>query len=97
MTFQTGTDKRAHTLKVGEQLKHGTIGRSAAAATAITVTLNSTFIRGREESERHLEVRVGNVETDAGGRQAFGVVAGSDTDLSVLIRRNLEAVGPSLC
>jgi hypothetical protein len=62
VTFQTGTDKRAHTLKVGEQLKHGTIGRSAAAATAITVTLNSTFIRGREESERHLEVRVGNVE-----------------------------------
>jgi hypothetical protein len=84
---------RAHTLRVGEQLNNGTIGRSAAAATAITVTLDSTFIRGREESERHLEVRVGNVETDAGGRQAFGVVAGSDTDLSALIRRTLEAVG----
>jgi hypothetical protein len=84
---------RAHTLKVGERLNDVTIGRSDDTAAAIAVTLDSTFIRGREEGERHLEVRVGNVETGSGGRQVFGVVAGSDTDLSALIRRNLEAVG----
>ena len=34
-----------------------------------------------------------NVETASGGRQVFGAVAGSDTDIKMLIRRNLEAVG----
>jgi hypothetical protein len=39
-----------------------------------------------------LEVRVGNVETSDGGRQVFGVVAGSDTDIAVQILRSIEAV-----
>ena len=39
------------------------------------VSVDSTFIRSREEGERHLEVRVGNVETASGGRQVFGAVA----------------------
>ena len=57
------------------------------------VTLDATFIRSCKEGERHLEVRVGNVETEAGGRQVFGAVAKADTDLQTLIRRTLDAVG----
>src|SRR5208337_3987096 len=38
-------------------------------------------------------VRVGNVETETGGRQVFGAVAKADTDIKVLIRRSLDAVG----
>jgi hypothetical protein len=55
---------RSHTLLIGEQLGDAAAEKSPAA-TAITVTLDSTFIRSREDSERHLEVRVGNVETGA--------------------------------
>ncbi len=62
-------------------------------AAAITRSLDSTFIRGREERERRLEVRVGNVETAGGGRQVFEAVAKADTDITALIRRNLETVG----
>jgi len=40
-----------------------------------------------------LEVRVGNVETNAGGRQVFGAVAKAGTDIAALIRRTLDAVG----
>jgi hypothetical protein len=54
--------------------------------------LVSTFIRSREEGERRLEVRVGNVEAGE-GRQGFGAVAKADTDIAVLIRRNLRIVG----
>ena len=57
------------------------------AAAAITISLDSTFIRSREEGERHLEVRVGNVETVDGGRQVFAAVAKTDTDIAALIRR----------
>jgi hypothetical protein len=57
------------------------------------VTLDSTFIRSCEDGERHLEVRVGNVETKAGGRQVFGAVAKADTAIEALIRRELDAVG----
>jgi hypothetical protein len=54
---------------------------------------DSTFIRSCEAGNRHLEVRVGNVETSGGGRQVFGAVARSDTDIAVQIRRSLEVVG----
>src|SRR5271156_2510904 len=47
----------------------------------------------RHDGKRHLEVQVGNVETPCGGRQVFGAVAKSDTDITTLISRNLEAVG----
>ena len=47
----------------------------------------------RKDGERHLEVRVGNVETNSGGRQVFSAVARAGTDLAGLIRRNLDAVG----
>jgi hypothetical protein len=75
----------------------GTADRAAirppAAAPAITVTVDSTFIRSREDEEHHFEVRVGNVETKAGGRQVFGGVAKAGTDIEGLIRKNLDAVG----
>ena len=40
-----------------------------------------------------LDTCVGNVETSDGGRQVFGAVARSDTDIAVQIHRSLEAVG----
>jgi hypothetical protein len=84
---------RSHTLHVGKSLGDATTAAKLPAATAITVTLDSTFIRSREDRERHLEVRVGNVETGDGGRQVFGAVARADTDLTALLHRNLETVG----
>jgi hypothetical protein len=91
-----GRDKetmRRHTLKAGAALRDCAMIAPETTASAITVTLDSTFIRSCEDGERHLEVRVGNVETETGGRQVFGAIAGSDTDIAVLIRRNLDAVG----
>jgi hypothetical protein len=84
---------RRHTLKIGEALPARPRAKPETAAPAITVTLDSTFIRSCEDGERHLEVRVGNVETATGGRQVFGAVAKADTDIKVLIRRSLDAVG----
>jgi len=84
---------RRHTLKVGEALGDYVATRPETAASAIVVTLDSTFIRSCAEGERHLEVRVGNVETAFGGRQVFGAVAKAGTNFEELIRRNLDAVG----
>src|ERR1700686_3122156 len=76
---------RRHTLKVGEALGECAAARPGAAASAVVVTLDSTFIRSCEKEERHLEVRVGNVETKFGGRQVFGAVGKADTNITVLI------------
>ena len=84
---------RRRTLRIGEALRNCAATKPDTAASAIMVTLDSTFIRSCEDGERHLEVRVGNVETEAGGRQVFGAVARADTDIAVLIRRNLDAAG----
>jgi hypothetical protein len=84
---------RCHTLKIGAELRDQPVVRPDTAAASITVTVDSTFIRNCEDGERHLEVRVGNVETEAGGRQVFGAVAKADTDIEALIRRSLDAVG----
>jgi len=84
---------RRHALKVGEALGDYVATRPETAASAIVVTLDSTFIRSCAEGERHLEVRVGNVETASGGRQVFGAVVKAGTNLEELIRRNLDAVG----
>jgi len=84
---------RRHTLKVGETLRNCPLTQPETATPAIVVTLDSTFIRSCVEGERHLEVRVGNVETESGGRQVFGAVAKSSTPITELIRRNLDAVG----
>jgi hypothetical protein len=86
---------RRRTLRIGQQLAPGFSGQPAApgSAAAIAVSVDSTFIRGREKDERHLEVRVGNVETTGGGRQVFGAVAKSDTDISALLSQNLGVAG----
>src|SRR3954464_10951907 len=84
---------RRHALEIGDALRNDAVLRPETAAPSITVTLDSTFIRSCEDDERHLEVRVGNVETTSGGRQVFGAVAQADTNIKVLIRRNLDAVG----
>jgi hypothetical protein len=94
--IDAGTDPetlRRHTLSIGETLADRAVILPATAAPAITVTLDSTFIRSCEDGERHLEVRVGNVETTSGARQVFGAVAKTDTDIEVLIRRSLDAIG----
>ena len=83
---------RSHTLQVGEQLGDAAADKSPAAA-AITISLDSTFIRSREDGERHLEVRVGNVEAVDGGRQVFGAVTRAETDITALIQGTLETVG----
>jgi hypothetical protein len=70
------------------------LGERGRIATAFGQTLAAiTAIVGREDGERHLEARVGNVETTAGGRQVFAAVAKADTDIAGLIRRDLENVG----
>ena len=84
---------RGHTLKIGDQLRNSPAVKPAAAASAITITLDATFIRSCHDDDRHLEVRVGNVETSDGRRQVFASVARADTDIAVLIRRSLETVG----
>jgi hypothetical protein len=85
---------RGHTLKIGERLRAASaVNQVAVVPRSITVTTDSTFIRSHDDRERHLEVRVGNVETGEGGRQVFGAVARSETDIAVLIRRCLDAVG----
>src|SRR3954464_10820885 len=84
---------RRHTQTLGEQLQHRPVVAPATPAAAIAISVDSTFIRSCEAGGRHLEVRVGNAETDAGGRQVFGAVAGSETDLVALIGRTLDSVG----
>jgi hypothetical protein len=84
---------RRYTFRVAEALPIPATIQPATPAETITVTLDSTFIRSCEDGERHLEVRIGNVETSTGCRQVFGAVAKTDTNLAALIRGNLDAVG----
>jgi hypothetical protein len=84
---------RRHTLKLGAQLQHCPVVRPATPAAAISISVDSTFIRCCEDGERHLEVRIGTAETDAGGRQVFGAVARSETDFVAVIGRTLDSVG----
>jgi hypothetical protein len=89
--------RRRHTFRIAERLPVPVpvpaAAKPASPAEAIVVTLDSTFVRSCEAGERHLEVRVGNVEATTGGRQVFGAVAKTDTDPAALIRRGLDAVG----
>jgi len=84
---------RRRALALGEQLRHHPVIAPATPSAAISISVDSTFIRSREEGGRHLEVKVGNAETDAGGRQVFAAVAGSETDIAALIGRTLDSVG----
>jgi hypothetical protein len=49
---------RSHTLQVRKRLGYAAAEKPPIAATAITISLDSTFIRSRDDGERHLEVRV---------------------------------------
>jgi hypothetical protein len=84
---------RGHTIKVADQLGDAAARPRAADAPAIDISLDATFVRSRDEGERHMEVRVGNVETPGGGRQVFGTVAKSGTSILALISRELEIMG----
>src|SRR5919107_1898353 len=84
---------RAHTLKVGADLVDTAATDPVVAASAITLTLDSTFIRSCEAGQRHLEVRLGDDETSEGARQVFAAVAKTDTAIDALIRRGLADVG----
>ena len=90
---------RGRTLAIGEQLRDAATARATAAtvavppAPAITLSLDSIFVRSCHEGERHLEVRVGNAEAPEGGRQVFGAVAKAGTDIAALIRRALDTLG----
>jgi hypothetical protein len=90
---------RDRTLKLGKQLRHAAAvspepAMAAAPASAITLSLDSTFIRSCHEGGRHLEVRVGNAEAPEGGsRQVFGAVVNGGTDVVALIRRTLDTLG----
>jgi len=85
--IDAGTDPetlRRHTLRVGKAVANRAAIMPETSAPAITVTLDSTFIRSCEDGERQLEVRVGKVETKSGARQVFGAVAKTDTDIKVM-------------
>src|ERR1700733_3395313 len=84
---------RRRTLKIGAALRNDAVARPETMASAIVVSLDSTFIRRCEDGNRHLEVRVGNVETQSGGRQVFGTVSRAETDITALIQRTLETTG----
>src|SRR3954464_4219193 len=84
---------RRHTFKIAEALPvQVTMKPPPAGAEAIVVTLDSTFIRSCEAGERQLEVRIGNVEMASGGRQGFGAVGKTDTELRGPVRRRPDAV-----
>jgi hypothetical protein len=84
---------RSHTLQLGKRLADAAPEKPPAAAAALTISLDSTFIRSRDDGECHWEVRVGNVETAEGGRQVLGAVAKAETDLTALIQRALQTLG----
>src|SRR3954464_6829512 len=86
--------RRRHTFKIAEAVAaQETMQPPPTGAEAIVAPQDSTFIRSCGTSQRHLEVRIGNVETASGRWQVFGAVAKTDTDLAGLIRRSLNAVG----
>jgi hypothetical protein len=82
---------RGCTLKLGEEVRDAAAVQPAVAASAITVSVDSTYIRSCEDGQRHLEL--GNVETVNGARQVFAAVARTDTAIETLIRRGLKEVG----
>ena len=96
LPVETGTSPetlRSHTIKVADQLRDAATAPCAAEAPALDISLDATFVRSRDEGERQMEVRVGNVEAPGGGRQVFGTVAKRGTSILALIGRNLEIMG----
>jgi hypothetical protein len=96
LSIDAGSDPetlRACTLKVGAALVDtAATNPVTTAASSITLTLDSTFIRSCEDGQRHLEVRLGNVEASDGGRQVFAAVAKTNTLIEALIQHGLKEV-----
>mgnify|MGYP007008283375 CR=1 FL=1 len=84
---------RRRTLVVGDQLRDTAAVEPTAPTAAITLPLDSTFIRSCDEGQQHLEVRLGNIETSNGARQVFAAVAKTGTAIETLIQRGLTEVG----
>lgn len=84
---------RRHTFETVERLPRQVAKKAPPGAEAIIVSSVSTLIRSGKDGERHLEVRVDNVETASRRRQVLGAVTQTDTDPAVLIRHGLGAVG----
>lgn len=84
---------RVRTLRFGEALRDDAALEPTTAASAIILSLDSTFIRSCEEDQRHLKVRLGNVEASSGSRQVFAAVAKTDTAIAALIQRSVAEVG----
>ena len=84
---------RNHTLRTGEDLRRSPLPVPPAASAELSVSVDSTFIRSCEPGERHLEVRVGNVETRAGARHVFAAVTKSDPEAAQVIERCLAGAG----
>jgi hypothetical protein len=83
---------RGRTLKLGEALRDTAALEPTTAAPAITLTLDSTFIRSCEEDLRHLEL--GNVEASNAARQVFA--AKTDTSIVALIQRGLQTADTAI-
>src|SRR5260221_10887380 len=86
---------RGHTLKVGEQLRTAAAVMPSAGASAITFTVDSTFIRGRHDGERHQEGPGDNVEIPGGCRQGFRALARTHTEIAMPIPRPPWTAGPA--
>jgi hypothetical protein len=84
---------RGCTLKLGKEVRDAAVIQPVVAASAITVSVDSTYIRSCEDGQRHLEVCLGNVETANGARQVFATVTKTDTSIETLIRRSLAEIG----
>ena len=72
--IDAGTDPetlRRHTLKVGAALADRAVIRPETAASAIAITLDSTFIRSCEDGERHLEGAGGQCRNKVGTPSGF--------------------------
>ena len=84
---------RNHTLRTGAELRHSPLPIPLVASAELSVSVDSTYIRSCEPGERHLEVQVGNVETEAGTRHVFAAVTKTDTEIAKIIERRLAEAG----
>ena len=65
---------RGCTLKLGEEVRDAAPVQPAVAASAITVSVDSTYIRSCEDGQRHLEVRLGKGTSRSWGSGSPGQV-----------------------
>jgi hypothetical protein len=87
---------RGHTLKIGERLRAAPAVNQVAAASSITVTTDSTYIRSRDDGERQIEVRVGNVETADGCAGLQSILADAGVTQPPIADRRGSRIMPRL-